>query len=129
MDIAYREDQARLEKLLRSIDRPGDFFAHGRSFYLMPRIAVAGVGVLSFPVPDTQVQALIAAAERAPYGRGTDTLVDTAVRDCWQIDAARVQVAGGAWPATFEQILAAVGAGLGCPGRSARRATLQAAHL
>ena len=62
MAIAYREDQARLEKLLRSVDRPGDFFAHGRSFYLMPRIAVAGVGVLSFPVPDTQVQVGVAGA-------------------------------------------------------------------
>lgn len=115
MDIVYREDQPRREKLLRSVDRPGDFYAHGRSFDLMPRIAVDGVGVLSFPVPDTQVRALMAEAERAPYGRGPDTVVDTAVRDCWQIDAARVQVAGGTWPATFEQILAAAGVGLGCP--------------
>ncbi len=115
MEIVYREDQPQLEKLLLSVDRPGDFYAHGRSFYLMPRIEVDGVGVLSFPVPDAQVRALIAAAERAPYGRGPDTLVDTAVRDCRQIDAARVQVAGGAWPATFKQILAAAAAGLGCP--------------
>ena len=50
-----------------------------------------------------------------PYGKGPDTRVDTTVRDCWQIDAARVKIAGGAWPKTFARILAAAGAGLGCP--------------
>lgn len=59
--------------------------------------------------------ALVAAAERAPYGKGPDTRVDTTVRDCWQSDAARVKIAGGAWPKTFARILAAAGAGLGCP--------------
>ena len=115
MDIVYGKDRADLEQLLLAIDRPGDFCVHGRSLYLMPRIVVDGVGTLSFPVPDAQARALVAAAERAPYGKGPDTRVDTTVRDCWQIDAARVKIAGGAWPKTFARILAAAGAGLGCP--------------
>lgn len=114
-DIVYRTDEAGLESLLRSIDRAGDYCAHGRSFYSMPLISVEGVGVLSFPVPEAQVRALVAMAERAPYGRGSETRVDTSVRNCWQIDASRVEVAGGAWPATREQILDAAAKGLGCP--------------
>ena len=114
-DIVYRTDEAGLEPLLRSIDRAGDYCAHGRSFYPMPLISVDGVGVLSFPVPEAQVRALVAVAERAPYGRGTETRVDTSVRNCWQIDASRVEVAGGAWPATRAQILDAAAKGLGCP--------------
>ena len=115
MDIVYGKDRADVEQLLLDIDRPGDFCVHGRSLYLMPRIVVDGVGTLSFPVPAAQARALVAAAERAPYGKGPDTRVDTTVRDCWQIDAARVKIAGGAWPKTFARILAAAGAGLGCP--------------
>ena len=114
-DIVYREDPRGLEPLLRSVERAGDYCTHGRSFYPMPLLSVDGVGVLSFPVPEAQVRALLAVAERAPYGRGTETRVDTSVRNCWQIDAARMTLAGGAWPATRAQILDAATKGLGCP--------------
>ena len=114
-DVEYAAGHARLEKLLRSIDRPGDFCAHGRLFAPMPRLEVEGAGMVSFPVPEAQARALIEAAERAPYGKGPETLVDTAVRDCWQIDAERVRLGGGAWPETFARILDTAAAGLGCP--------------
>ena len=115
-DIEYGTGHARLEKLLRSIDRPGDFCAHGRLFAPMPRLEVEGAGMVSFPVPEAQARALIEAAERAPYGKGPETLVDASVRDCWQIDAEKVRLGGSAWPETFARILDAAAAGLGCPG-------------
>ena len=104
-----------IEKLLLSVDRPGDFCTHGRLLAPMPRLEVEGAGALSFPVPEAQVRALIAAAERAPYGKGTETLVDRSVRDCWQIDPDQVRLAGAAWPETFAGILGSAAAGLGCP--------------
>ena len=104
-----------LEKLLLSIDRPGDFCAHGRLLAPMPWLEVEGAGALSFPVPEAQVRALIEVAERAPYGKGSETLLDRSVRDCWQIDPGRVRLAGAAWPETFAKILDSAAAGLGCP--------------
>ena len=115
LDLEYGADVA-LETLLRSIDRPGDVCANGRLFAPMPRLEVEGAGMLSVPVPEAQVRALIAAAERAPYGKGPDTLVDTSVRDCWQIGPKRIRLAGGAWAGTFAKILDAAASGLGCPG-------------
>ena len=114
VDIQYSTEDA-LERLLRSIDRPGDFCTHGRLFAPMPLLDVEGVGLLSFPVPEVQVRALIEVAQRAPYGQGPDTLVDTSVRDCRQIDSARVRLAGAAWPDTFAKIMRSVATGLGCP--------------
>ena len=113
IDLEYGGNKP-LEDLLGSIDHPGDFCTHRRLFAPMPRLEVEGVGVLSFPVPLAQVRALLAVAERAPYGKGQDTLVDTSVRDCWQIDAVRIRLAGGAWPDTFAGIVAAAAQGLGC---------------
>ena len=104
-----------LEKLLLSVDRPGDFCAHGRLLAPMPWLEVEGAGALSFPVPEAQVRALIEVAERAPYGKGSETLLDRSVRDCWQIDPGRVRLAGAAWPETFAKILDSAAAGLGCP--------------
>ena len=104
---------APLTETLRSVVRPGDYCARGRLFLPMPTVNVADVGLLSFPVPDFQVRALMAVAERAPYGKGTETVVDTSVRDCRQIDAARLRIAGHAWDDTFAIILDAVAKGLG----------------
>ena len=70
IDIEYNMDNSPLEKLLLSINRPGDFYAHGRMFVPMPKLEVENIGVLSFPVPEAQVRALINTAERAPYGKG-----------------------------------------------------------
>ncbi|MYK29143.1 MAG: 2OG-Fe(II) oxygenase [Gammaproteobacteria bacterium] len=117
-EIDYARDQKRLEEILLAIDRPGDFHVHGRTFAPMPRLDVADVGVLAFPVSGLQIRALIEVAEQAPYGKGTQTLVDRSVRDCWQIDASRFHIDGGGWPETFEGILEAVTAGLGCPSGS-----------
>ncbi len=113
-DIEYADEQE-LEELLQSVARPGGFCTHGRVFVPMPILEVEGVGVLSFPVPDFQVRALLDAAERAPYGKGADTLIDTSVRDCWQIDAARIRLGGRVWADTLRGILDTVAAGLGCP--------------
>ena len=115
IDIEYNMDNSPLEKLLLSINRPGDFYAHGRMFVPMPKLEVENIGVLSFPVPEAQIRALINTAERAPYGKGTDTLVDTTVRDCWQIDGMSIDIGGAMWDDTFSRILDAAATGLGCP--------------
>ena len=115
MEITYNEGQAPLEALLRSIDRPGDYFMEGRLFVPMPRVEVSGTGLLSFPVTPPQAEALISVADRAPYGRGEQTLVDSSVRACWQIDAEQVTVAGGVWRDTFADVVARAATGLGCP--------------
>ena len=81
----------------------------------MPRVEVGEAGMLSFPVTPPQAQALISVAERAPYGRGEETLVDSSVRACWQLDAAQVTVGGGVWRDTLAQIVAHAATGLGCP--------------
>ncbi len=114
LDIEYANEQE-LGELLQSVARPGGFCTHGRVFVPMPVLEVEEVGLLSFPVPDSQVRLLVDAAERAHYGKGADTLVDTSVRDCWQIDAARIHLGGSVWADTLRGVLDTVATGLGCP--------------
>ena len=112
-DFHQNDPTETLVKLLKSIDRPGDFCVGGKLDVPMPRVTVDGVGDLSFPVPQVQIDALIEKAERAPYGKGTKTLMDSSVRDCWQIDAKQVRLAGRTWPDTFKKIMDIVSKGLG----------------
>ena len=114
IDLEYGSDAA-IEDLLRSVDRPGDFCVQGRLYAPMPTLEVEGVGMLAFPVPETQLDALIGAAERAPYGKGPETVIDRSVRDCWQIGAERIVLSGGAWRETLGGILDRAALGLGCP--------------
>ena len=87
----------------------------GRLFVPMPRVEVTGAGMLSFPVTPPQAEALISVAERTPYGKGEQTLVDSSVRACWQIDAEQVTVSGGVWRDTLADIVVRAATGLGCP--------------
>lgn len=112
-DIRFDERLTRLVEHLEAVQRPGGFCTHGRLFAPMPRIAVGGTPALSFPVPEAQAKALIAIAERAPYGRGQETLYDDAVRNCWQLDPDCIRIEGRTWRQTFEQILEETAGGLG----------------
>ena len=113
--IAFDQRLTVLSELIGSVDRPGEHCVHGRPFAPMPRIEVVDVGVLSFPVPPAQLDALIAGSEPAPYGRGEDTLVDRSVRDCRQIAPGRIRIGGATWSGILGGILDRTAQGLGCP--------------
>jgi predicted 2-oxoglutarate/Fe(II)-dependent dioxygenase YbiX len=102
-----------LAALLSTVRTPGDFYAAGKTELLLPGLAVDGVGSIALPLLPSQAGRLIAVAQRAPYGRGADTLVDTKVRRTWQIAADRVRVEGKGWARTLESLVARVATALG----------------
>src|SRR6266705_1555107 len=104
---------AQLAELLSAVRRPGDFFAFGTTELLAPRLEVDGVGPVALPLLPIQAEQLVAVAERAPYGRGEDTIVDTTVRRTWQIGADRVRIGGKHWERTLQAVVARVAEGLG----------------
>ena len=113
--IEYNTEQSDIERLLQSVDRPGDYCVHSKLVSPMPRLEVKRVGTVAFPVQPAQVRALIEVAERAPYGKGPSTVLDTSVRNCWQIDSAAIRLGGQGWTVAFTTIMEQVSGGLGCP--------------
>jgi len=71
------------------------------------------------PLLPVQAAQLIAIAERAPCGRGEQTLVDTAVRRSWQLNPDQVRIRGSGWARTLESIVARAAEGLGVTGNVA----------
>jgi predicted 2-oxoglutarate/Fe(II)-dependent dioxygenase YbiX len=102
-----------LATILRAVRRPGDFYAFGTTVLPTPSLEVEGVGPIALPLLPIQAKQLIAVAQRAPYGRGQDTVVDTQVRRTWQIGADRVRIGGKRWPSTLDDIVARAADGLG----------------
>jgi 2OG-Fe(II) oxygenase superfamily len=102
-----------LAAVLGKVRRPGDFFAAGTTELLAPLLEVERVGPVALPLLPIQARELIGVAEPAPYGRGEQTVIDPAVRRCWQIGPDRVRIRGRHWAQTLEMILARVAEGLG----------------
>jgi hypothetical protein len=105
-----------LAAVLNTVRRPGDFYAAGTSLLPLPHLEVQGVGRIALPLLPAQADQLIAAAQRAPYGRGEDTVIDTAVRRTWQISADQVLMQGRHWQQALAGIVAQAAAGLGVAG-------------
>ena len=67
IQVTYSQAFDSLVEVLSGVRRPGDFYAMGVAETPMPSLAIEGVGVISFPVPQDQAREMIAqAAERAP---------------------------------------------------------------
>ena len=101
---------------LASVQRPGGFHVAGSFDIHPPRLEVAGVGPIALPLLPAQAEALVAGAEPAPYGRGSDTLVDTSVRRTWQVDAAKVKLTGRKWAEDLAVVVERVRVGLAVAG-------------
>lgn len=115
--ISYGKVFDSLLKVLASAQRPGSWFSAGALETPMPAIEVRGVGMLSFPVPPAQARKVIAeASERAPYGKGDQTLVDEAVRKVWQVPLEKIRIGGAGWAASLERLVGKIAEELGCEG-------------
>ncbi|PKO87046.1 MAG: hypothetical protein CVU16_16300, partial [Betaproteobacteria bacterium HGW-Betaproteobacteria-10] len=102
-----------LVQILQTVQRPGDFYATGRQEIFAPNITVDRVGPIALPLLPVQAEQLIAIAERAPYGRGEETLIDTDVRRTWQISPEHIQIGGRHWAENLQAIVGQCASGLG----------------
>jgi len=103
--------------VLQHVRRPGNFHVSGSVDIHTPRLEVEGVGTIALPLLPVQAAQIQEVAEHAPYGRGSETLVDTDVRRTWQVDAARVRLGGRHWEQELARILKQATEGLGVSGR------------
>ena len=112
-----------LLEALAEVDRPGDVFAAGDRAPAMPGLEVEGLGTVGLPLSKTQARALVRRCRQAPYGKGTQTLVDTDVRRVWEMDPAHFELTNPKWEALIQSILDEVRQCLGLEDRKL------AAHL
>jgi hypothetical protein len=80
-------------------------------------LSVEGYGLLSLPlVESNQAERLAAVCEQAPYGTENSTTTDTAVRNCWQINPARIHISNPEWQTGLEKLKTKIAAEFGLPG-------------
>lgn len=87
-------------------------------------LLVRDVGAITLPVRAAQAKRLISVARPARFGRGEETLSDSAVRDTWELTPAQVTVGGARWDAHLDAALTQFRDELGLPAGSRLRAEL-----
>ncbi len=102
-----------LAHILQDLQSPGNFYTKGTLELFPPCLEVDEVGRISLPLQPAQAEQLVEVAERAPYGKGHETLVDTDVRCTWQINANQVKLSGKYWQKNLADIVSQVKVGLG----------------
>ncbi|KAI4247636.1 MAG: hypothetical protein L6R42_009565, partial [Xanthoria sp. 1 TBL-2021] len=95
-------------------------FAHGQTLATAPNpgLVVHGLGTIGFPLSEREAVELKKACHQAPFGKGSETLVDTKVRDTWELNADQFVLRNHLWQATLDQVLQRVAKALGVAGGS-----------
>ncbi len=88
---------SQLLSTLKKVDRPGTICCSADVPIVMPGLEVPGIGMVSLPLQKTQAQQLIECCRQAPYGKGTQTLVDTDVRRAWELDPEQFHLTNPKW--------------------------------
>jgi hypothetical protein len=109
--------RARLLKTLGAVNRSGKFCTSGNWQMVMPGLEVAGLGPIGLPLTKSQAGELRKRCHQAPYGKGTETVVDTKVRRVWELDPSRFQLENDDWVLLLACIVAEVKEALGLQDR------------
>lgn len=64
-----------------------------------PDLMVKDIGIVGLPLCNAQAKELIQKSHQAPFGKGSDTIIDTSVRKTWEINADQLEFRrpGNAW--------------------------------
>ncbi|MCA9322796.1 MAG: hypothetical protein KDB53_18790, partial [Planctomycetes bacterium] len=94
MVVVKDEERVRRALLatLADVDRPNEVFSAGDRTVELPGLEVDGVGPVGLPLVRVQAAELIKCCRKAPYGKGTKTLVDESVRRVWELDPEQFQL-------------------------------------
>jgi 2OG-Fe(II) oxygenase superfamily len=82
---------------LHNIKGNGSFAFSNKLDFVKPGIKIAGVENFGFPISQAQIQSLINVAHKAPFGKGSKTVLDTTVRSAWEIDAEMISFSNPKW--------------------------------
>jgi 2OG-Fe(II) oxygenase superfamily len=106
-----------LSRALDRIDRPGLFCVSGCVPAILPGLEVKNLGPVGLPLTATQAEELKKRCEQAPYGKGTETLVDTNVRRVWHLTPDHFSLTNPDWAQFLKETVRTVKQELGLEGQ------------
>lgn len=107
-----------LYEALMEVETTGAFATGGKMEGCpLPGLFVEDVGSIALPLQPEQARSLAEHSCQAPFGRGADTVVDTSVRLCRQVEPSRIRVSD-TWNAHVQRLARDHATRLGVGGAS-----------
>ncbi|KAM0344341.1 hypothetical protein ACHAPU_007699 [Fusarium lateritium] len=108
------EDNRELLQVLDSIQSTGKIATFNRySAFVNPGLTIEGEHLIPLPLKEDDAQAIKSVCRQAPFGHGDKTVVDTSVRNTWELDASKFELVNSEWSAFFDGMLQDTAKGLG----------------
>ncbi|KAI9771775.1 MAG: hypothetical protein M1835_006386 [Candelina submexicana] len=103
-----------LHQCLSNVNAFGSFATFGISANAVnPGLFITGIGPIGLPLSPRDAKAIKKASHQAPFGKGSDTIVDTSVRKTQEIDAHQYELRNPAWQKYLQDIIDNVAKDLG----------------
>ncbi|KAL8817250.1 MAG: hypothetical protein Q9223_003887, partial [Gallowayella weberi] len=87
-------------------------------------LSIQGVGRIAFPLIEYQAKQLVQACHRAPFGKGSQTVVDQNVPKTWELNPDQFELLNPAWPAVMDNLTKTISKELGCASEVSVKANL-----
>jgi hypothetical protein len=102
---------------LDDVDAGGSFSAHfSTSIFVNPGLDVEGHGPIGLPVSPKDAKAITKLGRQAPFGKREQTVIDTSVRQTWELDTSEFRLQNPAWNAYLESLVIKAVQALGVEG-------------
>ncbi|KAI9890596.1 MAG: hypothetical protein M1814_003794 [Vezdaea aestivalis] len=73
--------------------------------FVNPGISVDSIGIIRLPLSEQDAHAIVQVSRKAPFGKGSETLVDESVRDTWEIGSDKLQFLNPQWQDCLNEIV------------------------
>ncbi|CAO1599662.1 hypothetical protein XANCAGTX0491_003377 [Xanthoria calcicola] len=104
-----------LEETLSSFKTFGSFATLGKvPGDVSTGLSISRIGRIAFPLIDYQAKQIIEVCHKAPFGRGSETVVDENVRKTWELNPDAFELLNPLWPDVVAGLLDTVSKELGC---------------
>ena len=91
--------------VLNNVKGDSNFVSTGTVSFIIPGLIIDGVGEVGFPLQKEMAEKIIQHAHSAPFGKGAETLVDTTVRNTWEVNREQVKFSNKKWDTTLKEIV------------------------
>ena len=81
----------------------------------LPQLQITGVGPITWPIKMGTAKQIISVSQQAPFGKGLQTLVDTTVRNTFELSPDQFTITNPEWIEAIQKALVSIAPQLGLP--------------